>query len=64
MEALQPGDSGADVSAVQNALTAKGFSPGVADGTFGPATETTLKSFQASAGLTTDGIRVRKPSPH
>lgn len=56
METLQPGDSGTDVVALQNALAAKGFNPAVADGTFGPATETALKSFQASAGLIADGI--------
>lgn len=56
METLHPGDSGTDVVALQNALAARGFNPGVADGTFGPATETALKSFQATAGLTADGI--------
>lgn len=56
MDTLRPGDSGADVTALQNALAAKGFNPGAADGTFGPATETALKSFQTSAGLAADGI--------
>jgi hypothetical protein len=56
MDTLRPGDSGPDVNALQTALAAKGFNPGAADGTFGPATETALKSFQTSAGLTADGI--------
>jgi len=53
---LQLGSSGADVTAVQNALTAKGFNTGAADGVFGVQTEAALKAFQAGAGLPADGV--------
>jgi peptidoglycan L-alanyl-D-glutamate endopeptidase CwlK len=53
---LQAGSSGADVTALQNALTAKGFSTGGADGVFGAQTEAALKAFQASVSLPADGV--------
>jgi len=56
METLRIGSSGADVVALQNALAAKGFNPGGADGSFGPGTESAVKAFQASAGLPADGV--------
>lgn len=56
METMRIGSSGADVSALQSALAARGFNPGAADGAFGPATASALKAFQSSAGLTADGI--------
>ena len=56
METLVIGNSGADIIALQNALRAKGFDVGAVDGSFGPATEAAVKAFQASAGLTADGI--------
>ena len=39
---LELGSSGADVQALQQALAAKGFNPGGADGNFGPATQAAL----------------------
>lgn len=56
MDTLQCGSTGPDVTALQNALAAKGFDPGAADGNFGPGTEAQVKLFQASVGLPADGI--------
>jgi peptidoglycan hydrolase-like protein with peptidoglycan-binding domain len=53
---LRPGSSGASVIDLQNRLTAIGFSPGAADGSFGSLTEAAVKSFQRSRGLNADGI--------
>jgi hypothetical protein len=53
---LKPGDTGGEVKTLQRALTAVGFSPGKADGFYGSATQTAVKQFQASKGLTADGI--------
>lgn len=47
---------GEDVRALQNALKAKGFSPGTADGVFGPRTNKALRAFQAAAKLQVDGL--------
>jgi peptidoglycan hydrolase-like protein with peptidoglycan-binding domain len=40
------------VTALQHLLAAKGFSPGAADGDFGPNTATAVRSFQSSRKLT------------
>jgi len=48
--------SGPDVSALQQALLAAGFSPGAIDGSFGPATHAAMLAFQQSKGLEADGI--------
>jgi putative peptidoglycan binding protein len=53
---LKRGSSGPAVSALQQKLQAAGFSPGAIDGKFGPGTESAVKSFQRSRGLTADGI--------
>jgi Putative peptidoglycan binding domain len=53
---LKQGDTGAQVKLLQKALTALGYSPGKADGSFGPATLTEVKDFQSAYGLTADGI--------
>jgi hypothetical protein len=53
---LKPGDTGAQVTALQNALTKLGFSPGKADGTYGPATQVAVEHFQAANGLGVDGV--------
>jgi peptidoglycan L-alanyl-D-glutamate endopeptidase CwlK len=53
---LRRGDSGAAVKRLQTALAKAGFSPGTADGRFGPATEAAVIAFQHSAGLLPDGI--------
>jgi lysozyme len=53
---LQQGDSGLNVTNLQNGLIAAGYSPGVADGSFGPNTKAALVAFQSANGLTADGI--------
>lgn len=53
---LKPGDSGTQVTLLQKALAALGFSPGKADGTYGPGTTKAVKDFQNSKELTADGI--------
>jgi hypothetical protein len=53
---LKPGDTGAQVTVLQQALASLGFSSGKADGQYGPATTSAVKRFQSSAGLTADGI--------
>src|SRR5471030_1752998 len=55
MYTLTIGSSGADVTALQQALQARGFSPGAIDGSFGPGTLTAVIAFQQSAGLVADG---------
>ncbi len=52
---VRKGDSGYRVSAVQHLLRQRGYSLS-ADGIFGTGTESTVKSFQSSRGLTADGI--------
>ncbi|MCD0482287.1 peptidoglycan-binding protein [Streptacidiphilus sp. ASG 303] len=52
---VQQGSSGPAVSAVQSQLNAHGSSLTV-DGSFGPATDTAVRSFQSSHGLTVDGV--------
>jgi putative chitinase len=53
---LQLGSRGDAVAALQQALLAKGFSPGNIDGIFGSGTEAAVLSFQHSTGLLADGI--------
>jgi lysozyme len=53
---LQQGSSGQAVTDLQNALAAAGFSPGPADGQFGPNTKAAVVAFQNANGLTPDGI--------
>ncbi|MFP2903979.1 peptidoglycan-binding domain-containing protein [Pyxidicoccus sp. 3LFB2] len=53
---LKRGASGPSVKALQQALAAAGFSPGAADGQFGPKTEAAVKAFQKAKGLVADGI--------
>jgi len=43
------------IKRVQLALTAKGFSPGVVDGSYGPHTAAAVAAFQLSVGLVADG---------
>src|SRR5579863_4959508 len=56
MNSLREGDSGPEVTALQNQLKAQGFSPGVIDGNFGPGTEAALLAFQKSEGIEPDGV--------
>ena len=53
---LKEGARGAAVVELQRKLAAHGFSPGAADGIFGPGTETAVKSFQQAKGLGVDGV--------
>lgn len=53
---LKPGDTGAQVRALQRALKSLGYSVGTIDGQYGPATKTAVASFQHAAGLTEDGV--------
>ncbi|MGG6238740.1 peptidoglycan-binding protein [Nodosilinea sp. AN01ver1] len=50
-----PYTRGDDVRLVQQALSRVGFAV-VADGAFGPATDRAVRQFQASRGLTVDGV--------
>lgn len=53
---LRKGARGWDVVTLQRLLTRKGFSPGAADGVFGPMTKRAVRRFQRDRGLTVDGI--------
>jgi len=53
--ALAMGDSGPEVTALQQALAAKGFNPGAVDGSFGGGTQAAVIAFQNSEGLLADG---------
>ena len=52
---LRRGAKSAEVRQVQEALVELGYSTTI-DGKFGPETAQTVKSFQASSGLTDDGV--------
>jgi Putative peptidoglycan binding domain len=52
----KPGDTGAQVKALQRALKALGYSVGAVDGQYGPTTKAAVASFQHDAGLTADGV--------
>lgn len=53
---LQSGESGEWVQYLQQLLENAGYSPGEADGEFGPNTEEAVRSFQAASGLSADGV--------
>jgi hypothetical protein len=53
---LKPGDTGAQVRALQRVLTQLGYSTGKIDGSYGPATKTAVSKFQQAHQLTADGI--------
>jgi murein L,D-transpeptidase YcbB/YkuD len=53
---LKLGSTGADVTLLQQKLTAAGFNPGAADGNFGAGTQTAVINFQKSKNLPADGI--------
>lgn len=53
---VRRGSTGAAVTAVQRRLAELGFSPGTADGKFGPSTETAVRAFQSARGLAVDGV--------
>ncbi len=47
---------GSSVTSLQTALTTLGYSPGAADGNYGPATTEAVTAFQTANDLTADGI--------
>lgn len=51
-----PNFHGADVRALQQALSVLGFACGIDDGYFGPHTEAALQQFQENVGLFADGM--------
>ena len=53
---LKLGSTGADVVALQQRLTALGYKPGSANGTFGASTRTAVMNFQKAKNLTADGV--------
>ena len=53
--AFRVGDQGNEVAAIQGELAGLGYDV-PADGDFGPATAEAVKQFQASKGLTADGL--------
>ena len=53
---LKPGQTGAQVRALQRALTTLGYRPGKIDGRYGPATQRAVIRFQQAEGLTADGV--------
>jgi peptidoglycan hydrolase-like protein with peptidoglycan-binding domain len=53
---LKLGSTGADVVALQQRLTALGYNPGSANGTFGASTRTAVMNFQRAKNLTADGV--------
>src|SRR5690242_18022099 len=56
MRTLKLGDSGPDVTALQQGLAALGFNPGAIDGEFGPGTTAAVNAFQRSEGLLPDAV--------
>jgi hypothetical protein len=55
-QTLSPGATGDQVKVLQRALTALGFSPGKADGDYGPSTQSAVQQFQAAHKLAADGV--------
>ncbi len=55
-QTLKYGSRGADVTYLQQRLTAKGYGTGSIDGIFGVKTLEAVKEFQAENNLTVDGI--------
>lgn len=53
---LRLGDQGREVKALQRALLARGFNPGLADGEFGGGTLAALLAFQRSEAMLADGV--------
>lgn len=53
---LKPGDTGAQVRALQRALKALGYPVGTIDAQYGPTTKTAVAAFQHAEGLTADGV--------
>jgi hypothetical protein len=56
MNSLRRGWTGEDVKTLQRALEGAGSYRGPVDGVFGGGTESAVRAFQASKGLTADGV--------
>ncbi|MDO5646162.1 MAG: peptidoglycan-binding domain-containing protein [Dermabacter sp.] len=52
---LAEGDKGVDVTDLQNALAHLGYSPGAANGTYGPSTTRAVKAWQRDLGIEQTG---------
>jgi len=55
-QTLSPGATGSQVKVLQRALATLGFSPGKADGDYGPSTQVAVERFQVAHGLAEDGV--------
>lgn len=55
-DTLDPGDSGADVLAVQQLMTELGYWLGTPDGSYGGSTAQAVLAVQKAAGLPRDGV--------
>ena len=53
---MKQGSKYGEVSKLQTELTRLGFTPGIADGLFGPKTNLAVKAFQTAKKLASDGI--------
>jgi len=54
--AMESGDTGTDITQLQQSLADLGYDPGSVDGTFGSATVGAVEDWQKAEGLTVDGI--------
>jgi Putative peptidoglycan binding domain len=55
-QTLSPGATGPEVKNLQESLTALGYNPGKADGSYGPSTQAAVAEFQKANGLAADGV--------
>jgi len=53
---MASGDTGTDITQLQQGLSDLGYDPGSVDGTFGSATVTAVEAWQKAEGWTVDGI--------
>jgi peptidoglycan hydrolase-like protein with peptidoglycan-binding domain len=53
---MEDGDTGTDITQLQQSLEDLGYNPGGVDGTFGSGTVTAVEAWQTAEGLTVDGI--------
>lgn len=53
---MRVGDSGGDVSTLQQKLSEAGYYSGSIDGNYGPDTEAAVRAYQEAHGLTVDGV--------
>ncbi|MFE7359319.1 peptidoglycan-binding protein [Streptomyces sp. NPDC057543] len=59
-ETQQSGSTGAQVRAVQQLLSEQGYGVGAVDGSFGQATKNAVMAYQATHGLTSNGVVGRR----